>query len=127
MGRMMAMGRMTMGRMALKLMRLNNSVRQCCIDLGANVAARRPSFGNQLEHGHVGRGGFDVNAQAHVTVVLRQRMQHRVVARKLHERIQFATLFERQQSLRHVVVTFLALLELVKLSEIRLRQKQLFC
>jgi segregation and condensation protein A len=44
----------------------------------------------------------------------------------VQETIQFSTLFERMHSWSHLIVTFLAVLELVKLSEIRILQKQAF-
>lgn len=40
--------------------------------------------------------------------------------------INLSSLFENYLSKRHIVVTFLAILELVRLNEIKLRQKQLF-
>jgi segregation and condensation protein A len=44
----------------------------------------------------------------------------------VHEKLQFSSFFTRAKSKRHLIVTFLALLELVRLSEIWLFQEKVF-
>lgn len=44
----------------------------------------------------------------------------------LHDTILFSALFAESRSKRHMIVTFLALLELVRMHEVRLRQKKAF-
>jgi len=44
----------------------------------------------------------------------------------VHDTIHFSTLFARMPSKMHVIVTFLALLELVRLREVWLYQKRVF-
>lgn len=44
----------------------------------------------------------------------------------LHDKIPFSRFFAQAKSRQHLIVTFLAILELVKLSEVRLYQRKLF-
>ena len=44
----------------------------------------------------------------------------------LRDMILFSALFAESRSKRHMIVTFLALLELVRMHEVRLRQKKTF-
>jgi len=44
----------------------------------------------------------------------------------IHDTILFSSLFAETRSKRHMIVTFLALLELVRMHEVRLRQKKTF-
>ena len=60
------------------------------------------------------------------TVTLQDKLQELRGLLKLQKEFYFSVFFQRKLSRRHLVVTFVALLELVRVREVRLFQKGVF-